>query len=154
MEEQKYSNNPNVSSIDLKDCEKLIKDQEGLNDNEELIVLKTDIKSEDLSKTYVQYEIYNPKTFTLVSMEICVNISISVNVPIYLDENTQAIYASMSQSGYNLFDLNDSFYNDICSTYTTENGTDLTLVDRKNLIYDNSGNISLCQDGCTFESYN
>ena len=42
----------------------------------------------------------------------------------------------MSQFGYNLFDLNDSFYNDICSTYTTENGTDLTLADRKNLIFD------------------
>ena len=27
-------------------------------------------------------------------------------------------------------------------------------MDRKHLIYDNNGNISLCQDGCTFESYN
>ena len=154
LEEQKKSNNPNISSIDLKECEKLLKDQEGLKENEELIVFKTDIKSEDLSKTYVQYEIYNPKTLKNVSMYVCRDISISVSVPITLDENTKAIYASMSQSGYNLFDLNDSFYNDICSTYTTENGTDLTLVDRKNLIFDNSGNISMCQDGCTFESYN
>ena len=154
LEVQKNNNNPNISSIDLKDCERLLKQQEGLKDNEELIVLKTDIKSEDLSKTYVQYEIYNPKTLKSVQMDICKNISISVSVPIFLDENTKAMYASMSQSGYNLFNLNDSFYNDICSTYTTENGTDLTLADRKNLIYDNSGNISLCQDGCTFESYN
>ena len=35
-----------------------------------------------------------------------------------------------------------------------KDGIDLTLLDRKNLIYDNNGNISLCQDGCTFESYN
>ena len=66
-----------------------------------------------------------------------------------LDESTKSIYNSLSQSGYNLFDLNDSFY-----IYTTENGTDLTLADRKNLIYDNNGNASLCQDGCTLESYN
>ena len=69
-------------------------------------------------------------------------------------ENNIFSFDSLSQSGYNLFDLNDSFYNDICSTYTTENGTDLTLADRKNLIYDNNGNVSMCQDGCTFQSYN
>ena len=154
LEEQKNSNNPNVSSIDLGDCEKLLKQQEELSDNDNLIVLKTDIKSEDLSSTYVQYEIYNPITLKKVSMDICKDIPISVSVPVSLDESTKSVFDSLSQSGYNLFDLNDSFYNDICSTYTTENGTDLTLADRKNIIYDNNGNISMCQDGCTFQSYN
>ena len=60
----------------------------------------------------------------------------------------------MSNSGYNLFNLNDSFYNDICSTYTTQDGTDLTLLDRKNIIYDKNGNISMCQEGCQIINYN
>ena len=154
IEEQKNNNNPNISSIDLGKCEELLKEQEGLSENDNLIILKTDIKNEDLSKTYVQYEIYNPVTYQLVSMEVCGDIPISVSVPINLDENTKSIYDSLSNSGYNLFDLNDSFYNDICSTYTTENGTDLTLADRKHLLYDNNGNISLCQDDCSFQSYN
>jgi len=154
IEEQKNNNNPNISSIDLGKCEELLKEQEGLSENDNLIILKTDIKNEDLSKTYVQYEIYNPVTYQLVSMEVCGDIPISVSVPINLDENTKSIYDSLSNSGYNLFDLNDSFYNDICSTYTTENGTDLTLADRKHLLYDNNGNISLCQDDCIFQSYN
>ena len=34
-------------------------------------------------------------------------------------------------SGYDLFNENDSFYTDICSTFTSENGTDMTLADRK-----------------------
>ena len=54
----------------------------------------------------------------------------------------------MSNSGYDLFNLNDSFYNDICSTYTTQDGTDLTLLDRKKIIYDKNTNISMCQEGC------
>ena len=87
-------------------------------------------------------------------MDVCKDIPISVSIPVNLDENTQSLYDSLSQSGYNLFNLNDSFYNDICTTYTTENGTDLTLADRKNLIYDNNGNVSMCQEGCTFQSFN
>ena len=104
--------------------------------------------------TYVQYEIYNPYTLELISLNICESNSITIKAPVKLDEDLDTIYKSLNNSGYNLFDLNDSFYNDICSTYTTGNGTDLTLVDRKNIIYDNNGNISMCQEGCTFQSYN
>ena len=154
LEEQKNSNNPNISSIDLGECESLLKAQENLTENDNLIVLKTDIKSEDLSSTYVQYEIYSPVTLSKVSMEVCKDISIGVSVPVSLDGSTLSIFDSLSQSGYNLFNLNDSFYNDICSTYTTKDGTDLTLADRKNLIYDNNADISMCQDGCNLQSYN
>ena len=154
LEEQKNNNNPNVSSIDLGECEQLIKNQEGLSENDNLIVLKTDIKNEDLSLTYVQYEIYNPISLELISLDICSDIPISISIPIALNENTKSIYDSLCQSGYNLFNLNDSFYNDICTTYTTKDGTDLTLADRKNLIYDTNSNISMCQNGCTFEFFN
>ena len=56
--------------------------------------------------------------------------------------------------GYNLFDSNDTFYNDICSAFTTQNGTDILLYDRRKDIYQSTINISLCQDGCDFQSYN
>ena len=55
----------------------------------------------------------------------------------------------MLDSGYDLFNLNDSFYNDICSTYTTEDGTDHSLLYRKNIIYNNNANISMYQQGCS-----
>ena len=152
LDKQK-NNNLNISSIDLGKCEELLKKQEGLSEEHNLIILKTDIKNEDLSKIYVQYEIYNPINLQLISTKICRVLPISISVPCELDENTKSIYTSLSQSGYNLFNLNDSFYNDICTTYTTEYGTDLTLADRKNIIYDNNGNISLCQEKCTFQSY-
>jgi hypothetical protein len=49
-------------------CEKILKNISGLSDDEDLLVYKIDIKSSDLSKTYVQYEIYNPRNSTLLSL--------------------------------------------------------------------------------------
>ena len=92
LEEQKNINNPNTSSIDLVDCEQRLKTQEGLSDEDNLIVFKIDIKNEDLSSTYAQYEIYNPKTLKIISMEVCKDITISVNVPVNLDESSKSLY--------------------------------------------------------------
>ena len=64
------------------------------------------------------------------------------------------MYESLSEYGYNLFDSEDDFYNDICCTYTSENGIDMTLEVRKKEMYYTSGNITMCQSECTFESYN
>ena len=61
---------------------------------------------------------------------------------------------SLNNTGYNIFNENDSFYNDICATYTSENGTDMLLLDRKKDIYTVSQNQSLCQSGCEIQSYN
>ena len=85
FEEQKNSNNPNISSIDLGDCEERLKKQDGLSEDDDLIVLKIDIKNEDLTSTYVEYEIYNP-TLNIISLDICSDISISASVPVNLNE--------------------------------------------------------------------
>jgi hypothetical protein len=115
--------------------------------------VKTDIKSEDLSSTYVQYEVYHPTTKELLNLDICNKVKISIHVPLNLNEESSKLYDNLRESGYNLFDSSDAFYNDICTTYTSENGTDMTLEDRKKEIFSASGNISICQIGCKFESY-
>ena len=154
LEEQRSNNNPNISSIDLGKCEEKIKESRGLSEEDNLIIYKIDIKSEDLSTTYVQYEIYDPKTFEYIELDICEGIFINIYTPITLKESTDSLFQRMSNSGYDLFNLNDSFYNDICSTYTTQDGTDLTLLDRKKIIYDKNTNISMCQEGCILLNYN
>jgi hypothetical protein len=155
LEEQKDSLNPTISTIDLGECEKILKDHYNISKNDSLIILKIDIKSEDLSSTYVQYEVYNPKDLTSpLSLNYCEEVKIVVNVPVNLDSKALNMYDSLSESGYNLFNSEDDFYNDICSTYTSVNGTDMTLEDRKKEMYSVSGNITLCQTGCEFKSYN
>ena len=154
LEDQKNSLNPNISNIDLGECEDILKKENNITKEQSLIVIKSDIKNEDLSSTVVQYEIYHPVTKDKLNLDSCKDVKIVVNVPVKLDSDKVSLYDSLSQSGYNLFDSEDSFYNDICATYTSENGTDMLLEDRKKEIFSKSGNISMCQDGCKFESYN
>ena len=152
-EEQK-KDIPEVSSIDLGECENLLKDHYNISRDESLIIFKIDIKTEDLSSTYVKYEIYDPKKEKKLKLDICKDAPISISVPVILDKNLDSIYDSFAESGYNIFNENDSFYQDICSTYTTANGTDMLLSDRKKDIFSLSQNQSLCQTGCEFKYYN
>ena len=154
IKEQKNNNNPKISSIDLGLCEDIIKTKNGLTDDDELVMIKIDIKSDDLKSTYVQYEIYNPINNSLISLDVCGNIQIVISTPVKLIDKTEYLFNNLKDSGYNLFNISDKFYTDFCSTYTSENGTDLTLTDRKNIIYDNNANQPMCQEGCTFEDYN
>ena len=87
-------------------------------------------------------------------LDVCQDISINIYSPVKLDEETLNIYSSLDQEGYNLFDLNDSFYNDFCTPYTSINNTDIILKDRKNEIYNQYGRVSLCQNNCNFKYYN
>ena len=154
-EEQKSQNKPNISSIDLGECEKIIKKNvEGLNEDDELIILKADVRDDNIKSTFVQFEIFHPYTLEKIELDICNNIDININVPVYFEENTQKISQRLNESGYNIFDETDRFYNDICSKFTTDSGTDIILNDRRNDIYSLANNISLCQKGCNFQYYN
>jgi hypothetical protein len=104
--------------------------------------------------TYVQYELYNPNTNEKVDLNECGNLRAILNVPKDLDINTLLLYYNLYEEGYNLFDSKDSFYNDICTKYTSQNHTDILLNDRIQDIYFKYGNITLCQANCTFEIFN
>ena len=147
-------NDPSISYIDLGECEEILKKQYNIPPDESLIIYKTDIKKKDLSSTYVQYEIFHPHTLDpLDYLTFCSNEKINILVPVNLKNDTKSLFESLNNSGYNLFDKNDSFYNDICAIYTTENGTDINLNDRQNVLDDSGGN-SFCQSGCTIAGFN
>ena len=154
LEHQKHFNEPEVSTIDLGECENKLKEAYSIPKEESLFILKVDIKTEDLSSTYVQYEVYDPTKTKQLNLSICEGISINIDAPVNLDDLIELIYDSLSDSGYNLFNENDSFYQDICAVYTTVNGTDILLSDRKKDIYAIIQNKSLCQTGCELKSYN
>ena len=153
VKEQLNNKSQMVSSVDLGKCEDLLREQEGLNETEEFLMVKMDIINTTINATYVQYEIFNPHDYSKVSLEICKNVTIVITVPVILDNSSLSLISDLEDSGYNAFDINDDFYNDICSTYTAQNGADMTLSARKNNIYDSVKEIYLCQDGCEFEEF-
>ena len=57
----------------------------------------------------------------------------------------------MKDSGYDMFDLNDPFYQDVCTPFDSSNGTDILLSDRVNYIYNNDD--TQCQSNCQLAHY-
>mgnify|MGYP006873012932 CR=1 FL=1 len=151
IDSQKYSKE--LSNVDLGECGEILKDKYCKLENNSLIMLKFDIKPENEKSTYVQYEIYDPNSKQFLDLNECIDSNILINIPLELDSEIELLYNMLSNSGYNLFNSSDSFYNDICSTYTTSNNTDILLYDRRMDIYKSTVNISLCQAGCEFQSY-
>ena len=153
LENQK-NNNKNISSIDFGECEKKLRKQENLSENDDdLIIYKVDIKNNDLTISYIQYEIFNPYTYKKLNLDICKNEEITILTPVNLNIKTEELYNDLNKYGYNLFNSNDSFYNDICTKYKSSNNTDVTINDRKKDYYINN-NKTMCQTGCDFKFYN
>ena len=151
---QDISQNPNVSVVNIGECEKILKSIYNISESDSLIMVKSDSKNGEASAKNIIFDLYHPITKEKLNMSYCDNVEIKIDIPTKLENNTIDLYDSLVESGYNLFDSSDSFYNDACSTYTSSNGTDMTLSDRQNIIYAQAGNISLCQSGCNFKLYN
>ena len=133
----------NISKVILGECENVLKGKYNISKNETLIIFKTEYKIEGLSIPFIEYDIFNPITKKKLDINVCKNsnINISIETPIFINETNLFIY-----------EPNNSFYNDICHTYTTENGIDISLYDRKNN-YNNNINISLCAINCVYTGY-
>ena len=57
----------------------------------------------------------------------------------------------LEEMGYNMFHINDGFYKDYCTLYTSSDNTDMILSDRVDHIYNN--NDAQCQENCEFSNY-
>ena len=153
VNEQSNINNQNISNIDLGQCEVELKNKNNISESQSLIIFKIDIKSIDKKKTYVQYEVYHPTTYAQLNMSVCQDLTIDIYSPLSLSQLDSVTFHSLNVSGYNLYNPNDPFYNEICTPYTTINGTDILLSDRKVDIFSKSGNEALCQTGCELLYY-
>ena len=142
-------NEYNLSMIDLNECKSLLK---GVNNekNISLIFLKFEKLTSIVAEKNVQYEIYDSINKTKLDLSICQNSSIDLYFPTLLSEKTQNLYDNLQAQGYDLFNINDSFYSDICTKFKSENGTDVILTDRKNDYYTNE---TTCQANCQYSNY-
>ena len=138
---QKNNSYKNISSIDLKECEDKLRFIYNINDERPLIILKVDYYPKDTNIPIVGYEIYHPFNKSKLDLSHCNNISIKVNIPVDIDESILFKY-----------NPNSDYYTDNCYPYTTDNGTDIILSDRKKEYGEN--NLSLCENNCDYNEYN
>ena len=137
-ENQRNNKNKNVSTIDLGECENILKEHHKLSDNEKLYILKIDYFEEGLLIPIVEYEVYSKNE--KLDLNYCKDIKINISLPALINEDEDFKY-----------DPQSDYYNDICFIYTTENETDISLSDRKNEFEEK--NLSLCESNCEYSGY-
>ena len=134
--------NDNMTSIDLGECETLIRDFYNISDNESLYMKKIDIIQDETKALKVEYDIYAKlfgKNLINLNLTMCDKSKISISIPYKITEELEKLNSS------------SEYYNDICYTTTSEDGTDITMKDRKNDFIDKDRII--CQDDCYFSEY-
>ena len=139
--------NTNISIIDLGECEKILLDEYNLS---YLLILKIDSKINENTAVVLNYEVYNPYTTEKLNLSLCSNVKINTYSAHYPSEESKSKIKQLNELGYDLYNINDNFYQDICSPFTSDNGTDILLSDRKSDFYQN---ISLCENNCTYKGY-
>ena len=144
-------NNNGLSIVDLGDCETSLKEYYGIDEDASLIIKKYEQITISAERN-VQYEVYHPVTKQKLNLSVCEKDTIDLYVPVQLNDKLIELYEDLQNSGYDLFNIDDPFYNDLCSPYKSENGTDVLLSDRKNDYYNN--NYTTCQANCQYSSFN
>ena len=139
---QRNNINNNMTTIDLGECETLLRTEYNISFNEPLYIKKIDIVQEGMKALKVEYDVYCKLFGTNViklNLTVCTNSKISIYMPFLIPGNADEYN---SCSGY---------YNDICYTMTSEDGTDITLEDRqKKFIGEDK---IVFQEDCFFSQY-
>ena len=85
---------------------------------------------------------------------ICNKQTINIGVPISITNEEKALYKQIKKDyEYDLFNINDEFYIDKCSKFTTSDKTDISL-QRRNEIYGNKFANIACANTCTYQKFN
>ena len=140
-------NNLNISKINMSACyQELI---EYYNIKNDLIYLQVDYTN---NQEDINYLLYSPQLNKTLNLDICKNKNITINKKLNLTQTDIDLITTAKEQGYNLLDINDEFYTNLCAKYTTTNGTDIILSDRLNDLY--NFDVLLNYDNCDFDSFN
>ena len=141
--------NPNISTVYLGKCEDILKENYHINKNEYLTIVVFENKEEKNDVNTLNFTVlYNN---ILLNLSLCDGISIKTSSPLTLSKEDSSKLLYLKQNGYDILDSNDEFYNDGCSLFTSENGTDVILERRKSDYY---LNLSLCEENCKYDGIN
>ena len=140
----------NTTYVDLGECSDILRRKHNLSSEEIISILQIEIHSlnEKVLSNKVEYLLYDEKRNQL-DLSFCEDIPIAID---YKIKNTSLINTSLisyySNLNVDIFNHNDSFFNDICYSFSEANSsTDLVLEDREADIFQN---YSLCEENCVY----
>ena len=139
---QKYNENKNKATINLGECENILKKEYNISYNNSLYIIKLDIQEEGMKIPIIEYELYYPlynKKLSKLDLNLCKDTKIDISIPVTINDNIDK------------YNLSSDYYNSICSKASSKNKTDITLNDRKNEFINK--NMTLCEENCDLIEY-
>ena len=140
---QRNNTYKNITTIDLGECENILKTKYNIPENDILYVKKIDIIQEGMKIPKVEYDVYykfpNNNSLEKLDLSLCKDTKISLLMPVEISESLDILNSS------------SKYYNDICYIASSDDGTDIILKDRQNEFVE--GNKTVCQDDCDFSEY-
>ena len=140
----KIANDSILSTVNLNDCDKFLKEYYSIPDNEDIIMIKIDIYLNNTYVNYAKYFLYDYDGNEL-NISLCPNI-MKMNIPILnkiFFQNEEVIY--FYKQGIDLFNPKIPFFNDLCFPYKSKKGTDIIIKDRRKYFFINE---SFCNEDC------
>ena len=99
---QRENKNNSVSSINLGECERILKDYYNINNNESLIIFKIDKYEDGLSMPIIEYEVYEPRTKNKLNLSICRDVKINISLPEILNIH-EKVYIPAIMNNENIY---------------------------------------------------
>ena len=137
--------NKGISGLDLDNCVTELKAYYNLNDDQNLIVIKS--KSKESENEAVTLEIYDNTGRKLDIAKCKSKIKVTKNLELVEGIDIQTA-KEFSEQGIDVFNAEDKFFNDICHPFNSKDGIDITLSDRRKDIFQN---FTFCQNGCSYD---
>ena len=144
---QKYNPNTSKTSINLKECEDIIKNEYKISLNDTLFILKLEITEEGMKIPKIEYELYYPlyDGEELIQLDLTKCKNNKIDIIYFVDINIKNI-------DIDKYNKSSNYYNDLCTKSDSERKMDLSLSDRRNEFVDN--NMTLCEEDCDLIEYN
>ena len=140
---QKNNEDKNNITMNLGECENLIKKDYNISENDSLYILQIISEEEGMLIPKIEYEVYYPlydkNNLTKLNLNSCSETKIEISISVKINDNIDK------------YNANSGYYNDICYQTTSDNGTDIPLKERRNDFINN--NMTLCEENCELIGY-
>ena len=144
----KEQNTTNSTTIDLSECESLLRIEHHIDASIPLLVAKMEIDRNNSVCNQIGYKIYTLDG-TELDTTVCNTVKVAITYP--LPESSTfnlSTVTALSSKGIDVFDSSSEFFNDICVPYATDDSLDMPLSLRRKELYQN---VTLCDTGCEYE---
>jgi len=140
---QKKKEDKNNITMDLGQCENILKNHYNISYNNSLYILQIITEEKGMKIPKMEYEIYYPlyndNELIKLNLSYCQDTKIDISISVKIDGQLDKYNSS------------SDYYNNICYKTTSEIGTDISLNDRRNEFVNN--NLSLCEENCELTDY-